>query len=293
MRVLAAICALLVGCSTSSENSAVDLARVVDPLIVTRSYQSHVPPSYDPATPMPLVILLHGYGVNGAAQDLFFGLTETSDTAGFLYAYPDGTTNSLGSGFWNATDGCCNFEGSPVDDVAYLNAVIDDMSARYNVDAKRVYFLGHSNGGFMSYRMACESGARIAGIVVLAGAMWIDVTKCPAGTPVPVLHVHGDDDQVISYDGRAPGGGLPGYPSAKQSIADWATINGCGAVTDTSETLDLVTGAAVETKVARAACPAGRGAELWTITGGSHYPSFNMPTWGDKIIGWLGQFERP
>ena len=293
---------LFVGCSSNGTPGPMpdllappaDLSYVQNPIITARPYQSHVPTSYDATKPTPLVVLLHGYGATGAIQNTYFGLTPVSDSANFLLAYPDGTVDGAGKGFWNATDACCNFAHDPVDDVAYLNALVDDMQAQYNVDPKRIYFMGHSNGGFMTYRMACEAGSRIAGVVVLAGAMWLDTTKCPAKDKVPVLHVHGDMDMTIAYNGIATAmGALQPFPGAKVSLADWATIDGCGPLAATAETRDLITGAPAETAVSRHSCPAGLGAELWTIQGADHIPPFATPTWPEAITTWLFQFHKP
>ena len=133
-----------------------------NPLIDARPYDFQVPGNYDPSKPMPLVILLHGYSVTGFLEDAVFGLGRIADAKGFLFAYPNGTKDKGGNHFWNATDACCNFDGSTVDDVTYLDAVIDDMSARYNVDSKRVYVTGHSNGGYMAHRYACDRASRVA-----------------------------------------------------------------------------------------------------------------------------------
>ena len=105
-----------------------------------------------------------------------------SDQEGFLYLHPDGTTDCLGDPFWNATDACCNFCGSSVDDVAFLSAVLDAIEAQFTVDPRRIFLIGHSNGGFMSYRMACEHADRVAAIASLAGATWFDPLDCgPSG----------------------------------------------------------------------------------------------------------------
>lgn len=292
MRALAALsCWLAIACGASSEPLAISLP--TSALIAARPYSSHVPSSYDAGQPTPLVILLHGYGQSGAQVEQSFDLFAAADAAGFLVATPDGTSSSVGKRFWNATDACCNFDDEPIDDVAYLNAVLDDMAARYNVDAGRVYLVGHSNGGFMAYRFACDRGARVAGIVVVAGAMWQDVASCPAAAPVPVLHVHGEADGVIGYEGHdAVDDGIDHYPSAKQSVADWAAIDGCGGLVETDETLDLVVGPGRETTVARhAGCPQGLGVELWTMRQGSHLPSF-APAWAPQISAWLLQWRR-
>ena len=115
----------------------------------------HVPPGYDPAKPAPLLIALHGYGSSGREYDAYLHLGQEAARRGYLYAYPDGTSDSDGHEFWNATDACCDFDRSDVDDGAYLSSVIHDIQATFAVDPKRIDLIGHSNGAFMSYAMAC------------------------------------------------------------------------------------------------------------------------------------------
>src|SRR5262249_50453881 len=128
----------------------------------------------DPDKSYPLVVALHGLGSRGAAFARYFQTDVLADEMGFLVAFPDGTHESrVGRRrFWNATDLCCDFYGSGVDDVAYIDDVISDMSARFRVDPKRVFLVGHSNGAYMAYRFACDRAARVAAIVSSAGAMW-------------------------------------------------------------------------------------------------------------------------
>jgi polyhydroxybutyrate depolymerase len=257
-----------------------------------RPYKPVVPPKYDPAKPTPLVVLLHGYTSSGANQESYFKLAAVAAAETFLYAYPDGTTDKNGSRFWNAGGACCNFFGSKVDDVAYLTAIVDDMSARYNVDPKRVYFVGHSNGGFMAHRMACELSRRVAAIVSLAGTME-SPPACKAPSPVAVLQVHGDADATVSYAGGTLVAGAASYLGAKEAVAAWAGKNGCGASPlPSTETLDLDVGlAGAETNVERHACTAGA-AELWTIRGGAHIPQFQA-TWAGLVWGFLKAHPRP
>lgn len=260
-----------------------------NPLVAARPYEYQVPSGYDPATPAPLLVLLHGYSASGLVQDLYFGMRPFADAQGILYAYPDGTPDSGGKRFWNATPACCDFEHRGIDDVAYLDAVIGDMSARYNVDRKRVYLAGHSNGGFMAYRLACERAARIAAIVSLAGAMDKDASRCQPSEPVAVLQVHGDQDGSVPY------GGGPNEPSARESVADWAKRDGCSDRTDTSSPpLDLDKGIpGPETTAEKwTGCHPGGAAELWTIHGGTHIPNL-QPTWAATIYGFLAAHPKP
>jgi polyhydroxybutyrate depolymerase len=175
-----------------------------------------------------------------------------------------------------------------------VDAIIEDMSKKYNVDPKRVYLVGHSNGGFMSHRTACDLSPRIAAIVSLAGAVWKDASKCKPTSPVSILEVHGNADTTISYDGGSAAAGLPAFPSAKETVADWAALEGCSAtLTDMGKTLDLDTGLpGEETKLEHHdGCKQGA-VELWTIQGGGHIPSLTSQ-WGSAIYGFLESHPKP
>src|SRR5262249_9298088 len=152
-----------------------------------------------------------------------------------------------------------------VDDSAYLSSLIDEIKARYTVDPKRVYFVGHSNGGFMSYRMACDHADQIAAIGSLAGAMWADTSKCKPSQPVSVLEIHGTADADVLYNGSVGGK----YPDAVTTVEDWATLDGCSLMPDNSAPpLDLDSSLmGAETTVQRytQGCKAGGAAELWSI----------------------------
>ena len=142
-------------------------------VVAARPYLLTVPQG-DPKTPLPLVLVLHGYGSTGKRHDDAWGFSALGLREGFLVAAPDGTVDPRGNRFWNATDACCNFYGSTVDDVAYIRALLDDVAARTPVDPKRVFVVGHSNGGFFAHRLACDMPERIAAVVSLAGAQWMD-----------------------------------------------------------------------------------------------------------------------
>jgi polyhydroxybutyrate depolymerase len=263
-----------------------------NPLIVARPYDLQVPTSYDPAQATPLVVLLHGYSATGFVQVRYFGLLDGSQKHGYLIAYPEGLVDSRGKQFWNATDGCCNLDDNPVDDVANLTALIDDVEAQYNVDRKRVFVIGHSNGGFMAHRLACEKGDRIAAIVSLAGMTWLDPSRCPAADLVNVLQVHGDIDDTIPYQGSAY------FPSAAQTVAIWATKNGCigaSAISAGGDPVDLVVDldGAETTKQTYEGCPAGGAVDFWTIHGGNHIPMFDPAAWEDTVWTWMTQHPKP
>jgi polyhydroxybutyrate depolymerase len=257
-----------------------------------RPYGLKVPDGYDGQRPVPLVVLLHGYSSNGATQNAYFRLDAQAEREGFLLAYPNGTRDPMGNRFWNATDACCDFYGRDVDDVAYLDAVIDEISGRYPVDQARVFLVGHSNGAFMAHRYACDRSGRVAAIVTLAGMQWQVPSRCGASSPVSVLHVHGSDDGTIRYEGGSTPKGA--YPGAVDTAGTWAGKNGCsGNLTSTGRRLDLDTSVAgEETTVDRYGGCASVDVELWTIDEGRHIPAFNSH-WAEAIWDFMAAHPQP
>ena len=193
-----------------------------------RSSNLVVPSSYDSASPTPLVLLLHGYGASGAIQDAYMGFSAIADEFGFLMLNPDGLVDPTGERFWNATDVCCNFFGSTVNDSDYLRGLIAETQEIYNINPDRIYITGHSNGGFMSYRMACDHADVVAAIASLAGATYNTLLACDPSEPVHVLQIHGTADDTILYDGTFV------YPSAVGSVERWNAYNGCSGISDAS-----------------------------------------------------------
>jgi polyhydroxybutyrate depolymerase len=275
----------------SIEDAAIDAAAGPDArdttLVDARPYELRVPTGYVAGTPTPLVVLLHGYGASGSIQEQYFKFAPVAEANTWLYAIPDGTKDANNRQFWAATNACC---GSGVDDVAYLTAVIDDVAAQYSVDPKRVYLLGHSNGGFMAHRMACDRADRIAAIVSLAGATWNDAAQCVPTGPVAVAQVHGTMDETILYGG---GTAFGVYPSAMTTFSRWSTLNSCTGTAERT-TLDLVTAlAGNETRVEAAqTCTAGGASELWTIEGGTHIPALT-PAFVDAVGEFFAAHAKP
>jgi polyhydroxybutyrate depolymerase len=232
----------------------------------------HVPGSYDPARAAPLVVLLHGYSSNAAEQESYFRLTPESDRQGFVYVYPDGTVDNRGNRFWNATNACCAFSGSGPDDSRYLSELISTIRDTYRID--RVYLIGHSNGGFMAFRMACDHAGQVTAVASLNGATWSDDTQCRPSQPVGVLAIHSTDDETIAFTGGVNGGSGNAYPSAADTVARWRDHNRCTGAGRDGTALDLDTSLpAAETSVRTYDCAGGSAVQAWTINGGSHIPS--------------------
>jgi polyhydroxybutyrate depolymerase len=208
-----------------------------------------------------------------------------------LLIAPNGTFDRSGSRFWNATDACCNFYRSTVDDVGYIRSLIADIREDYNVDRRRVYLVGHSNGAFMAHRLACEAAAEIAGIASLAGATFEDPSDCQPSEPVSILGIHGDaDDTVLCAGGNF--GSL--YPGALETIMRWQIYDECAPqlmIEPTFVDLDRDTPGA-DTEIHRfVECARGTGVELWRIHGGAHIPTVSRD-FGSRVWQWLSQHPK-
>jgi len=282
--------------------SAVDTGPMATPdvpaasaaLVEARPYGIRVPGVYDGSRAVPLVMVLHGYGAAGLPQSVYFGLPNLANREGFLLAYPDGTVDGVGRRFWRASRACCDFGNTGVDDVAYLNAVLDDVTARYRVDPDRIYLVGHSNGGFMAHRMACSASSRIAAIVSLAGATGVDDDyPCTPTSAVSVLQIHGTTDATVQYTGgMLVPGAMYSYPSARASVERWRTLSQCGAFADEAQRLDLDTMVmGPETVVSRAANCTHGAVELWTMEGSPHIPPIGS-TFANEVWRFLQAHPR-
>jgi polyhydroxybutyrate depolymerase len=292
----AAIAIILAGCSTTTPSTPADAGPPNDggteeasstapSIFDTRPYQIRVPPTLDTSKPAPVVLVLHGYGASSVVQTAYLALAPAADAKGFILVQPDGTIDRDGKRFWNASPACCDFGKTGVDDVAYLTAVLDDVEKKHNVDKKRVFVVGHSNGGFMAHRLACEIPSRIAAIVSLAGSR-----GCEPKESVAVLQVHGDKDTVISYEGGDTGGGK--YGSAAETVEPWAKKNACQGALAKGPRLDLDTKVAGEETRTERYENCSRDVELWTLEGGGHVPSF-YPTIGETFWTWLSAHPKP
>ncbi len=213
-----------------------------------RFYVVHVPPEYDKNSSTSLVIALHGGGGNARSSPGYFRLDLKSDREGFIVVYPEGTGKKvLGKTFaaWNAGRCCGTAMQDNVDDVGFIDAMIDKLKSDFNIDEKRVYATGMSNGAQMVYRLACELPDKIAAIAPSGSQGTFD--NCHPKRPVPVLHIQGKSDPCSLYDGGVCGRcmadfwrkiGVPVQYNSWECISipgyidGWKTRNGCSAKTN-------------------------------------------------------------
>jgi polyhydroxybutyrate depolymerase len=271
---------LLVGLAATANAQSVNLGRGELPLTV--------PQNYNAQTPTPLIVLLHGYTSSGAQQDSYMGFSKLAEKYGYLFIAPDGDKEPGGdeNRFWNASPACCDFFSTEVDDSGYVLSIINSIKADFNVDSNRVYLIGHSNGGFLSYRAAYDHSDTIAAIASLAGASHIDEKSAPAN-PVHILQIHGTADGTIAYEGFQIQGNK--YPGALDSVTTWAAYNGCSTEGDARELRDLdavIEGHESSALSFKKGCQVGGSSELWTIAEGSHVPPLS-PTFSEQVVEWL------
>jgi len=227
---------------------------------IDRSYITYVPEIYDGSQPVPLVINLHGYTSNSTEQLLYGDFRPLADTANFIIVHPDGTEDNFGFQFWNS------FGTGGVDDVGFLSALIDTMAAHYNIDLNCVYSTGMSNGGFMSYTLACQLSNRIAAIASVTGSMVVgQQLLCNAQHPTPVMEIHGTNDGTVAYNGSF------GTEAIEDVVAYWVNFNGCNPVAEFSNVPDIVTSDNCNAEhYVYTDGENGSSVELYKIIGGDH-----------------------
>jgi len=202
-----------------------------------RNYWLHIPANYDPQKETPLVVVVHGAFSTARKMEKESGFSEVADQEGFLVAYPSGAYGLFGLfQHWNAGHCCGKAVNDNIDDVGFLDTVIDDISQRFLVDSKRIYMVGFSNGGMLTYRFAAERTNRLAAAATLAAALggrpsskspWWKIS--PPSEPLPMIIFHARDDEIVPYyGGISPRkGGERKYISVAESVDFWIENNHC------------------------------------------------------------------
>lgn len=240
---------------------------------IDRTYRRFVPSGYDGSTDVPVVMNFHGLTGSATGQALASGLDEVAERETFVALHPQGTKNSTGSTFFEFGIG-----GSGVDDVGFTADIIDQVSSELCVDETRLYAMGHSNGGYMSSRLACELSDQLAAIVTVSATIHPD--DCNPTQPVPLLSFHATGDDVVPFDGgpsvflggrsasdiEDPPASIAGLVELfalemPDEVGEWAETNGCDGQTASE-------GADGETLIVYVGCEAP--VEFRVIDGGGH-----------------------
>ena len=186
-----------------------------------RTFSYYLPACYTKGKAAPLVFNLHGYSSNADQQEFYGDFRKIADTACFIIVHPNGTLfPQTSQQFWN-----CGLVpgGGSVDDVGFIHALIDTLSKVYSIDPERIYSTGMSNGGFMSYHLACRSD-RFAAVASVTGSMTaLTRLECQQASPMPVMEIHGTADSTVKYNGSA------GVLSIPEVLDFWIAKNGLNA----------------------------------------------------------------
>ena len=219
-----------------------------------RDYTLHVPPGLD-GTPMALVVDLHGLTSTPDRQELVSGMRAKADVEGFVVAQP---TAGLVANAWDTLEGSV--------DVAFAQAIVEDVSGRIAIDPDRIFATGFSAGGGMAARLACDAADLFAAVGVVSGAHF-GWRRCDAETPVPIIGFYGTEDRVVPYEGF---GLLPG-------AVEWAmfraAILGCETTPAAASVADDVV------LQSWTQCDGSSVLLLYTIAGGGHgWPGTDDPS---------------
>jgi polyhydroxybutyrate depolymerase len=188
---------------------------------ITRQYIQYIPASYNPDNETPVVMSFHGLSSNAQVNFNYTNFTSIADTAGFILIHPQGTLYN-GVSHWNVGGFTL---GSTVDDVGFVSALLDLISNSYNIDQDRIYSTGMSNGGYMSFLLACQLSDRIAAVASVTGSMTPQTyNACDPQHPTPVLQIHGTADGTVPYNGNSF------FSKSIDDVLDyWVNFNNCNS----------------------------------------------------------------
>lgn len=196
----------------------------------TRTYQLYVPAIYNSNNAVPLVLNLHGYGSNNTQQMAYGDFKPIADTANFLILAPQGSLDQFSTAHWNAN------WATGVDDIGFLSALIDTVSANYSINQNRIYSTGMSNGGFMSFTLAGQLSNKITAVASVTGTM--SILQIPANTvtiPMPIMQIHGTADATVDYNGDA------NFLSVDDVLNYWIGHNNCNITPVITQVPDINT----------------------------------------------------
>ena len=219
---------------------------------ISRTYRLAVPARYRPSSPTPLILLFHGSGSDALEASLYTQLPSRASHAGFLVASPDAEGKQ-----WQIS-----LPGARTNDLAFVAALITDLSARYCIDRSRVYAAGFSLGSEFSAIAACTGANRIAAIGLVAAEFLLR----PCTGPVPVIAFHGTDDPLVPYYSGRTGASFPGVPviGVEQNLINWARLDGCRPVATRARPASMVL------RQTWAGCTRRAAVILYTVEGGGH-----------------------
>lgn len=201
-----------------------------------RQYTVHIPARYESAKPAPVVMMFHGAGGTARGAMRQTGWSAKADAAGFLAVFPEAVSRDPSRPprfknnpqVWNDGSGRGHARRANIDDVGFINAVIDDLKSRFAIDERRIYATGFSNGASMTFRVGTELSKRIAAIAPVSGLLWLKHPKLER--PVPLIYLIGTEDPFNPPDSvkaTMANRKTNPRPSPRGSVERWAKLLGC------------------------------------------------------------------
>ena len=241
---------------------------------VYRNYIIHLPTGYNASNAYPLVLNLHGYTSNASQEELYTEMDASADANGYIVVYPNGIGN-----YWNSWGPPGATYGA--DDVLFLSTLIDTISADYHVNPKRVYSCGISNGGYMTYSLACNIASKLAAVASVSGTLSnYTYSNCNLERKIPVLHIHGTADPIVPY-----ATGAANSIGAEQTVAFWRDTDACANISDTIDlpNTNLADSSTVQL-ISYQNCPSNNEILFYKIINGGHtWPGglIDVPAYGN------------
>ncbi|HWI84589.1 alpha/beta hydrolase family esterase [Ramlibacter sp.] len=194
-----------------------------------RTYRVHLPSGYNASEPAPLVVALHGGGLDPQGQRGVESLARESDRAGFIAVFPEAyKAPGKSAGSWNAGSCCGDAREQNVNDVGFIEAAVANVFRQASVARDQIYATGMSDGGMMAYRLACERPHLFRAVASVGGTD--NTASCTPDKPVSVLHIHARNDPRVLFGGAPaarPGVKPRAFKSAPETVSKWAKLDGC------------------------------------------------------------------
>lgn len=244
--------------AASETNASNDTVEEIVSSNQARRYRQHLPPNYASKGALPVIVSLHGYTSNAEQQENVSKMSVKADAENFVAVYPEGLGSPQSWKFGDRAEGAA--------DVAFIRDLIQRLQSKFNIDDKRIYVTGISNGAEMTYRLICDLADTFAAAALVSGG-YPPFRDCQPTRPVPIVVFHGTADKLLPYDGIPPAL-LP----VRDWTTSWATRNGCNATPQVAYQKGDVTGEVW------ALCRNKGDVVLYTIAGKGHsWPGSNMP----------------
>jgi len=234
-----------------------------------RTYRLHVPATYRRDTPAGLLFAFHGGSGTGAQMERFVDFSRATDPEGFIVAYPDAVERSWNDGRAVET---IRSQREGIDDVKFISALIDAVGLQYNIDPKRIYAAGISNGAMFSHFLAARASKRIAAIAAVAGGVPLGLAKTfHPESPVSVLIIQGTADPLVPFQGGPVARDRGSIIPTEEAVEKWATHDGCPKTPSVRDEPDVDPRDGTRVRqTSFGPCKDGTEVVLYTIQNGGH-----------------------